>query len=411
MKAAEGSPLPAMTAEDYIYLCDMLGNLSGIPARLYRGKELLHRFSTVMLPVDPITPEEGTLLSLPEHISCHITALHDYYCVLTSEDLRLVVGPSREVDYTERELRQLAFELSVPREQLNAFLQNMRQIVRMPMNTMVQIMCAMNFAANGREKLTLDDVIGGREYALLLEKHRTEERILREADISHPYAIHNTLGLEEQVMDIIENGDLPALRRFVGNAPSVRPGVMAFDSLRQVKNTLIVTASLASRAAIRGGLDPEEALSMSDSYIRECELLEDIGRIQLLSFTMIRAFTEKVQRIREPASKSELVNAVANFVQQHLFEPLKTEEIASALFVSRQHLSRRFHEETGMTLYAYIQQKKTEEAKRLLRFTDQSISLIALHLGFSSQSHFTRVFRQMTGKTPGEFRADAAAAR
>ena len=64
-----------------------------------------------------------------------------------------------------------------------------------------------------------------------------------------------------------------------------------------------------------------------------------------------------------------------------------------------------------MTLYAYIQQKKTEEAKRLLRFTDQSISLIALHLGFSSQSHFTRVFRQMTGKTPGEFRVDAAAAR
>ena len=72
--------------------------------------------------------------------------------------------------------------------------------------------------------------------------------------------------------------------------------------------------------------------------------------------------------------------------------------------MSRQHLSRRFTQEAGVPLAAYIRIEKTEEAKRLLRYTDKHISSIAIFLGFSSQAHFSKVFKEITGMTPGIYR-------
>ena len=56
----------------------------------------------------------------------------------------------------------------------------------------------------------------------------------------------------------------------------------------------------------------------------------------------------------------------------------------------------------------FILKEKTEEAKRLLRYTDKSLAAISAYLGFSSQSHFSRVFRQYAEITPGEYRAKHA---
>ena len=109
--------------------------------------------------------------------------------------------------------------------------------------------------------------------------------------------------------------------------------------------------------------------------------------------------------MRSASRESELVIRVASYVRHHISEPVKTAEIAESLCLSRQHFSKRFTEEAGMPPAAFVRKEKTEEAKRLLRSTDKPISTIALYLGFSSQSHFSRVFREITGKTPGECRS------
>ena len=48
---------------------------------------------------------------------------------------------------------------------------------------------------------------------------------------------------------------------------------------------------------------------------------------------------------------------------------------------------------------------ETEEAKRLLRYSDKSLTAISNYLGFSSQSHFSRVFKKYASCAPGEYRA------
>ena len=57
-----------------------------------------------------------------------------------------------------------------------------------------------------------------------------------------------------------------------------------------------------------------------------------------------------------------------------------------------------------MTLTDFILRKKSEEAGRLLTYTDKSLTSVSEYLGFSSQSHFARVFKKYMGMTPAEYR-------
>ena len=72
--------------------------------------------------------------------------------------------------------------------------------------------------------------------------------------------------------------------------------------------------------------------------------------------------------------------------------------------MSRSHLSHSFKSETGMALSDFIMLKKIEEAKKLLRYSDKSLSAISTYLGFSSQSHFSRVFKKYTSENPSVYR-------
>lgn len=121
-------------------------------------------------------------------------------------------------------------------------------------------------------------------------------------------------------------------------------------------------------------------------------------------FVMISEFTERVERVQHGAHGSRLAAQVANYVQRHLSEPISTEALARELYMSRRHLSARFHKETGETLAAFITREKMEEAKRLLRYSDKPITAIGNYLGYSSSGHFGSVFKKTFGLTPSEYR-------
>ena len=85
-------------------------------------------------------------------------------------------------------------------------------------------------------------------------------------------------------------------------------------------------------------------------------------------------------------------------------DAIRAEDIAKALYVSRPYLSKKFREDTGETLTDFILKEKTEEAKRLLRYSQRSLTAIGAYLGFSSPSHFSHTFKKYTGLTPRDYR-------
>ena len=170
-----------------------------------------------------------------------------------------------------------------------------------------------------------------------------------------------------------------------------------------MRNLFIVTATLVSRAAIRGGLDADDAFSLSDAYIRRVELLNGHDSILNLQYHMLVEFTEQVEKLRIGENVTKLSLDVANYVRHHLSEPIRVEQMAEAFFMSRPYLSAKFRKETGQTLTDFILNEKTEEAKLLIRYTDRPLPAISSYLAFSSQSHFIRAFRKYAGVTPGEY--------
>jgi AraC-like DNA-binding protein len=77
---------------------------------------------------------------------------------------------------------------------------------------------------------------------------------------------------------------------------------------------------------------------------------------------------------------------------------------ASKLNLSPNYLSDLLQKSTGKSTVEHIHLELVEKAKSLLWGTEESISEIAYELGFEHPSHFTKIFKAKTGKSPSEFR-------
>lgn len=394
---------------DIRYLCTAIGGLSGVPIRIFERGELTFFYSISKLPRDPMNVYRGEIFAVRDHVG-YVTTRHFHcYGIVNSGELKIVIGPTRQIAESDRELRELAFRADVPAEETDAFLAGMKGIVRMPFEGVLQILCTVNHVLNG-EKLSLTDIAiydAEQEKMAAAQERKEAERRLSSAP-EEGQSVHNSFDQEQIILDMIRKGDSAALGEWKAAAPAIRGGVLAAEQLRQQKNTFIVTAALASRAAVQGGMEVEDAFSTSDSYIQQCEMLTAPEAVTNLQYRMILDYTERVGRLRRGRQPTRLALDVANYVRRHLSEAITAQELARALFLSRPYLSRRFREETGETLTDFILREKTEEAKRLLRYSDKSLTAVSSYLGFSSPSHFSRVFKRYAGCLPREYRGKYA---
>ena len=92
------------------------------------------------------------------------------------------------------------------------------------------------------------------------------------------------------------------------------------------------------------------------------------------------------------------------FIREHSEQKFSLDEIAGALYVNGNYLSRVFKRETGQTLLHYHNVVRCEKAKRLLSDTDLSVSEVSEAVGFVSPAHFSHIFRKMTGTAPSSWR-------
>lgn len=390
---------------DLSYLCTTIGNLSGVPVRIFEEENLVFYYSQAYLPRDPMAIYRERIFAVKGHVGYITTPHFHYYGIVNSGQTKIVIGPTRQITETDQELRELAFRADVTAADVEAFVSGMKSIIRMPFESILQMLCTMNHVLNG-ETLSLKDIAiydADQEKLLAAQgKQQAEQKL--SAKVDEAQSLHNTLDQEKALMRIVRRGDTVALKEWVSHAPAIRGGVLAKEQLRQRKNTFIVTVTLVSRAAVQGGMDVDDAFSHSDSYIQQCELLSSPEGIMNLQYRMILDYTERVERLRLGKHPTKLTVDVANYIQHHISELITAEKIAEELFLNRSYLSRKFKEETGETLTDFILKEKTEEAKRLLRYSDKSLTAIGSYLGFSSASHFSRVFKTYVGSTPSDYR-------
>lgn len=211
---------------------------------------------------------------------------------------------------------------------------------------------------------------------------------------------HGDYLAEKQFFDSISEGRYVDLNRVTtGRIGKIGGG----DPLRQMKNQLIIFAVLCSRAAIAGGVSVEGALGLSDFFINQAEAADTVPAVEALSMEMYRMYIQRVQKVKADQGFSPLIRSCREYVETHIFERIRLADMAVSAGYTESYISRTFKKETGESLFDYINRRKVELAKEILRGTAISVSELSDRLAFASPSYFGSVFRKFTGMTPLEY--------
>lgn len=222
---------------------------------------------------------------------------------------------------------------------------------------------------------------------------------------------HNPYDQEMREQNSIRTGDLEQLKKSWAEDYAGELGTLAKDNLRNMKNIAIVVITLASRSAIAGGVLSEVAFSLSDSFCNQVEAATNtetalyIARNAEIQYTtMVHDLLE--QRKKSAASKKQhpKVEKCKDYIFAHLHEKILVSDIAEELLVHPNYLSELFKKTEGVSITDFVLQEKVKLAQNLLSYSDYSYIEIATYLGFASQSHLGRVFKQYTGNTLHEYR-------
>ena len=138
--------------------------------------------------------------------------------------------------------------------------------------------------------------------------------------VNNPQNAQNTYLLEQQILKMVRTGDAEGLKKWTSNAPAVNGGILASEQLRQAKNTLVVLATLVSRAAIQGGMEADEAFPLSDAFIQRSERFNNLQQITNLQYNMVLDFADRMSSIRQGEKPTQLTISVSNYVRRHISE-------------------------------------------------------------------------------------------
>lgn len=220
---------------------------------------------------------------------------------------------------------------------------------------------------------------------------------------------HNPYGQELREQQSIELGDPMLLKKSLEEDYIGEIGTLSKDHLRNWKYLGATVLTLASRSAIRGGISPEVAFSLQDSYMQKIDETNNEQRILHLIRAAEFTFANMVRELKEfhlgiRAKENPYIEQCKDYIFSHLHDKLEVADIARHLALNANYLSELFHTYEGVTLKSYIQHEKVKLVKNLLTYSRYGYSEIATYLGYSSQSHLGKIFKQTTGYTLSQYR-------
>ncbi|HHV11554.1 MAG TPA: helix-turn-helix transcriptional regulator [Clostridiales bacterium] len=206
----------------------------------------------------------------------------------------------------------------------------------------------------------------------------------------------------------IKNGDPDSVKRHMNqHLPAFqegRVGKLAQKPFKQNEYLACTAITLASRAAIEGGLDSLTSYLMSDLYLQRLENCKDIASIYRLVLEVQLSYAERVQQVNQNKSQLSYIEQCKNYIARNLNKRFTVEDLAKEIQINKSYLNRKFSKAEGMGIQQYAQLKRIEAAANMLKFSDESILTISNYLCFASQSHFGRLFKEHMGETPKVYR-------
>ncbi|NCX99446.1 MAG: AraC family transcriptional regulator [Planctomycetia bacterium] len=210
-------------------------------------------------------------------------------------------------------------------------------------------------------------------------------------------------------MDASQLGRLPHQSWF-GVAFGMGPATCVVHEERAVTHTVsLVTAGVFDVRWIRGGCESHVHHTKADVSFW-CADQERHTRVIRSGAEPASLFMLRIPRrhlvdlARSDQFSPACANRLVDYIDARLHAHIGLDELATVAGLSPSHCARKFQRTLGLSLGRFVNRRRLAKALDVLRDNSTPLSRVALELGFSSQSHLTRLFSELFGITPARYR-------
>ena len=194
-----------------------------------------------------------------------------------------------------------------------------------------------------------------------------------------------------------------------------RPDILLTDIKMPGEDGLTMLAGLKGEfprmqiAVLTGYRDFEYAqrairLGVSRFLLKPSKMDELEEALDHMTNLLDRLPPEEKEEETNTAANSFIVRQARGYIAEHCAEKLSLQEVADHCFISQWHLSKLLNGHLGQTFYDLLNAERMRRAKEMMEDPALRISEIAERVGYADTAHFSRVFKQLEGVSPGEWR-------
>jgi len=240
---------------------------------------------------------------------------------------------------------------------------------------------------------------------------RAKKRLSQQSKINEAIQIYKEQGLSSSHQFLYEKERELLIKARTGNISEVKAllnellGYVFFSeggSVEAVRLHGMELATLLSRVAMDSGAKSDYIYDLNSQFVSLMSHDKSIEDLGLSLQNVVESFMEAAFSEKENSNR-HIKKAIA-YIAEHYHEKLTLPEVAQFAGLSDAHFSRLFKKCTGITFREHLCKVRVEESKHLLQATDYSLSDIAVAVGFPDQSYYCKVFKKITGMSPGQFR-------
>jgi two-component system, response regulator YesN len=169
-----------------------------------------------------------------------------------------------------------------------------------------------------------------------------------------------------------------------------------------MKNHCAELVTLAAWGAIGAGVAEAQALDVLHQQVRVLTARQSVPEIRAWALNSLAELLTLVQAL---AARPDAVQQAMAYIQTHFADAdISLQAVAGAVNLSPSHLSAQFKSRMGLSYSKYLTAVRLEEAQKLLRTTDWSVTAVAETIGYPNVTNFYRHFQRQVGMTPAAYR-------
>lgn len=389
--------------------CEALYRVYEIPIRIFRGTELVECHENLPLETSMhefLKAEMRELLSDTEK-NLKLTISHGLFAYALirniGTDLCVVIGPTRSMPINENVVKEIIRKNDYPMESFDNLYNYLSSIHILQHGRFINHVVSVYEALNDE----VPEIDLKQSIALTVKPElNAQNRVLKHIeDVTYEFSdkLHS-YDSEQRILFYIANGMTEQIKIFWREAGIDENVPDTPEVLRIVKNNCIVSIALITRAALSSELNPEDVLTLREVYIEQTENCTSVPQVLHLRYNLMMEFAQRIRALQCRQTGNPTIDRVVSYIQKNVADKITLEDLAILVKTHKVYLSKKFKEEMGIGIADYINKQKVNEAKRFLKFTDKPLIEISNYFSFSSQSYFQKVFKEVTGMTPNEYR-------